>query len=406
MAFFKNSSLDSANVPYFGEYGKKLASAEKYEDLYNMYPTGRRNLISNGSMIVNQKFEEYTNVTGYGSANQNDEGKEGPDRWHLEFPTNRYTLTIRRGTSDPAPGFVHYFETELQSASNMNPDGSNDYIWVVYKLPGDDMTSMFYGTQHAKPSVVSFWVRSAHVGQHALNVYAAGDPSATRIVTRSFTIGAPNVWEKKFISIPPNYETYCAGRGNSTAIWLQWGINNGASRTGGQQHTGWSSFAIDDYMEGGRSNSLVQAGDKFAITGVQWEAGDIPTPFEYRTYAEELQNCQRFLWRVNSIGGATRIAVSGNYSGTNAFPTLNLPVPLRTDPTLIWSNNNAIFTEYLSGGQQNVTGLSNNTRGQANSSTIQNLTIGALHSGNLSGPVNLLLRGTAGQDFFELNSEL
>lgn len=406
MAIFKNGKSEQNQIPYFGEFGRRIVGAENAEEMYNTYPTGRRNLVHNGSMIVNQKFEETTGIVNYNSTGATDDHKEGPDRHHLEFPSNRYQVTVRRGSSDPAPGFAHYFETELESASSSDPDGANDYIWFVHKMTGDDMTSLMYGNQQAMPTVLSFWVRSQHPGEYAVNVYAAGNPSATRIVTRSYTVTASNRWEKKFIRIPPNYETNCAGRGSSTAIWLQWGINNGASRTGGQQHSGWSSYVVADYMEGGRSNALNTAGDKWAITGIQWEAGEIPTPFEYRSYAEELLNCQRFLYRINSIGGASRIAVAGNYSNSNTYPTLFLPVPLNSAPTVIYSDLSAFRLENLTGGEVVPTSLSANTNGQAGSDIINNYTILATRSGNATQPINLLLRGTAGTDYFQLSSEL
>ena len=239
MALFKNGKPEQDQIPYFGEYGRRIVGAENPEELYDIYPTGRRNLIHNGSMLVNQKFEEATGVVDYGTSGATDDHKEGPDRHHLEFPDNRYSLTIRRNATDPAPGFVYCYETELESASNQDPDGQNDYLWFVHKISGDDMTSLAYGSQHAKPTVLSFWVRSAHPGEYAVNFYAAGYPSATRILTRTYTIGASNRWEKKYIRVPPNYDTNCAGRGNDLAIWIQWSINNGASRTGGQQHPGW-----------------------------------------------------------------------------------------------------------------------------------------------------------------------
>lgn len=406
MAFFKSGKLDQDQIPYFGEYGRRIVGAENPEDMYNIYPTGRRNLIHNGSMIVNQKFEEATGVVNYGTTGATDDHKEGPDRHHLEFPANRYSLTIRRGTTDPAPGFEHYFETELESATSADPDTSNDYIWFVHKLTGDDMTSLMYGNPQAKSTILSFWVRSKHPGEYAVNFYAAGVPNATRIVTRTYTIGASDRWEKKTIRVPPNYETNCAGRGSSTSIWIQWGINNGASRTGGQQHPGWSGYSVVDYMEGGRSNALTTAGDTWAITGIQWEAGDTPTPFEYRSYAEELLNCQRFLYRINSIGGASRLALSGNYSGSNAYPTLFLPVPLNSAPTLLYSNLSALKAENLTGGEVSPTSLSANTNGQAGADIINNYTILVTRSGSFTQPINLLLRGTAGTDYFQLSSEL
>lgn len=405
MAVYKNGRLNNEVMPYFGELGRRIAGAENVDEMYNIYPTGRRNVVQNGAMLVNQRFEEYTGVTEYSGAGTGNDYKEGPDRWQLEFPSSTYQLTIRRGTSNPAPGFKFYYEVE-QEVDFDDPDISDKYIWVVHKINGYDMQNFQYGTPYAKPSVIQFWVRSAHPGQYALNVYAAADPSGTRIVTRTYTIGAANRWEKKVLTIPPNYVSFCAGRQHNTAIWLQFGAINDDSRSQGQQHSGWTAFATDDYMTGGRSNALTNDGDTFAITGVQWEIGTMPTPYEHRSFAEELVDCQRYLYRVNSIGGASRIALSGNVSSSSAFPTIQLPVPMNTTPSVYVSSLSAMFTEYLSGGQQNPTGISINTRAQSHAHIVNNVTLLCTHGSGLSGPVNLLLRGTAGVDWFQLTCEL
>ena len=40
----------------------------------------------------------------------------------------------------------------------------------------------------------------------------------------------------------------------------------------------------------------------FDITGVQLEEGTIPTPFEHRTYAEDLRDCQRYYFHTYRYG--------------------------------------------------------------------------------------------------------
>ena len=406
MAVFKNGRIQQESVPYFGDIGRQVSMAENAQELFNVYPTGRRNLIDNGAFQVNQKFEEYTGVTEYGVNGVGDEWKEGPDRWHLEFNASTWQLTVRRGTTDPAPGFKYYYEVEQEVDFNDPDSGLGYYVWVIHKLEGYDCNALQYGTRFAQPSVIQFWVRSAHPGQYALNIYAAGDPSSTRIWTGQYTIGQANTWEKKTLRVPPNTETFCEGRTNSTAIWLQWGVSNDSTRSQGQSFNFWDTFSADNYMVGGRSHALANPGDKFAITGVQWEIGNTATPYEHKSFQEELTKAQRYLYRVNSIGGASRVALSGNYSSTNTYSTIQLPVAMRTIPSLTYSSLNALYFEQLTGTQQNLTGISLNTRAQSDSDMIHNVTLLGTVTNTPTAGGNILLRGTNGVDFFELTAEL
>jgi hypothetical protein len=71
----------------------------------------------------------------------------------------------------------------------------------------------------------------------------------------------------------------------------------------------------------------------YDITEVQLEAGDTATPFEYRSYGQELALCQRYFTK---LGGevAGDIYLGGYITSAGAvFQTLTLPVKMRAAPT-------------------------------------------------------------------------
>ena len=63
------------------------------------------------------------------------------------------------------------------------------------------------------------------------------------------------------------------------------------------------------------------------ITGVQLEVGDTATPFEHRSYGEELALCQRYY--VNSISASIY-----NQGNVNHILRVALPVEMRVNPTI------------------------------------------------------------------------
>lgn len=79
------------------------------------------------------------------------------------------------------------------------------------------------------------------------------------------------------------------------------------------------------------------SGDEYYITGIQLEAGDTATPFEHRSFTEELQLCRRYFISTNSDNlGDT---ANGSYytTGTwyNSRGRFNFvhPVQMRTKPS-------------------------------------------------------------------------
>jgi hypothetical protein len=78
------------------------------------------------------------------------------------------------------------------------------------------------------------------------------------------------------------------------------------------------------------------SGVSWSITGLQLEVGDTATPFEHRSYGEELALCQRYYWKpIGSINtdGSTgyKYGTAGStlmFNSTYAFP-----VTMRASPT-------------------------------------------------------------------------
>ena len=72
----------------------------------------------------------------------------------------------------------------------------------------------------------------------------------------------------------------------------------------------------------------------FEITGVQLEVGTQATPFEHRSFGEELSLCQRYYYRWTA-GATNRYAWFGaSYSTSTCFGIVKtLPVTMRAAPT-------------------------------------------------------------------------
>jgi len=98
------------------------------------------------------------------------------------------------------------------------------------------------------------------------------------------------------------------------------------------------------------------SGATFNITGVQLEVGDTATPFEHRSYGDELARCQRYYYRtkVSTYGQGTFYGYT--LAGQSLGTVFTFPSEMRTSPTRSyggsWTASNFGTTPLLQGDAQ------------------------------------------------------
>ena len=291
-----------------------------------------RNLVVNGEMKVCQRGASVTGLTV---------SKFQIDRW-LFAVQNLGTWTVERSTDAP-DGFA--FSQKMTCTTADATPASNDFCLLVHRFEGQNLQHLKYGTSGAKDVVVSFWVKSNKIGNMSWEMaqYDSANSNTTKQFTRSFEIEAANTWEFKKYTIPGDTAGVIINNAGIGA-YMSWWLNSGATYTGGTHSTpNWQASTnanrnATNIGIGGAAN------DYLAITGVQVELGtnDEATPFEHISYAQELRECQRYLfvWGGGNLYGA-------NYSGSHNFVRMSFPVTMRDTPictaTLI---NGTVATNY------------------------------------------------------------
>ena len=293
---------------------------------------GRRNLIINGAMQIAQRGTSNTSKTTSHFVT---------DRFEYEI-TNAGTWTTSQSTTAPAQ-FSNSLKADCTTADSSLASG--DLLRIIYQFEGQDMQHLLYGESTAKALILSFWVRSNKTGTYNIQFQQADN--SYKQVTKSFTIDAADTWEQKEVTIPGD----TAGVINDDTgegFRICWVLAAGSTFTGGSERSTWTAFSNADVAPTQTVNLADSTSNEFYLTGVQLEVGDKASPFEYRSFGEELPLCQRyFQFEPFSVTGwpqsATRFSAGFVYMQT-----------MRANPSITLDSG---FYGYGPGGQQSISSI-------------------------------------------------
>ena len=232
---------------------------------------GTRNRIINGDMRIDQRATVATTNDTYVT-----------DRWQLSFST---TGAIQAAQSGDFPAtFSQSLLFDVTTADTSIAAG--EFAGFFHYIEGLNTADFAWGTASAQTVTLSFWVKSTTTGTYCVNF---GNSANNRAYIAEYSIAAANTWEKKTITIV----------GDTTGTWLT-STGRGVRVSfifacGSTYHATANSWGAGNFFAtSNQVNLLASATNEIRITGVQLEPGSTATPFERRSYGQELALCQRY----------------------------------------------------------------------------------------------------------------
>ena len=117
-----------------------------------------------------------------------------------------------------------------------------------------------------------------------------------------------------------------------------------------------------------------QTSGTWTIGNVQLEAGTVATPFERRSYGQELALCQRYYQKTNPDNVTRGGGLAGTiYSATNCAAYYTLPVTMRSAPTFTRGGTNDNW--YIAGIDGNATGSTSGSTTSVNHAWMESLNL-------------------------------
>jgi hypothetical protein len=272
---------------------------------------GNRNLVINGAMQVAQRGTTFTGLL--------DAGVYLVDRFSYRrggnWGTNNFTAT-QESSGAPA-GFTHFLRL-TQAGTAAAPPTNADCRFSTY-LEGNTTSQAAFGTSDAQPLTLSFYARASQAGTYCVSL--ANGIDQTYMEEYSVTTS----WQRFIVNIPAR-TTGTWNTGISTGFELYWIV---AADSDGNQSgsTGWTNTNAR-YTTNQIETFASTSGATFDLCGVQLEVGSVATPFEHRSYGDELARCERYLQIIRSCDGESY------GSSTSLTGSIHYRTVMRANPTV------------------------------------------------------------------------
>ena len=321
-----------------------MSRAREFADLAGSVDAGGvtgRNLIINGAMNIAQRGTSSTG-TGYQTV----------DRYSIQNSGN-VTQSQEDLSSSDTP-YSHGFRKTLKLLNTSNSDAAGDYVQAFQIIEAQNVaTSGWDYTSSSSFVTIQFWAKSSLAGTY-VSFLRTNDGTA-RIFTNEFTLVA-DTWKKITYTVPGDSGLTI---NNDNGVGLELFVSpyyGSAYTTSGHTDEAWITYSSSDITGDFAQNWKNTSSATFFLTGVQLEVGQTATPFEHRSFGDELAKCQRYYEQLgpsnNNSGSSAYSYALTSYDGTgsNMWLTIDFAVTKRAAPTSLdlingysWAGTPAAF---------------------------------------------------------------
>ena len=252
-----------------------MSKARELAELGAVYDSGalsNRNLVINGAMMVSQRATSVSSQTGA--------GYKTIDRIYTNASGSIYNQSQQTVTVGGETGLPTQFTKFLRHDVTTSNDNAHFYhkIEDVASVPEGTVTLSFYAKGTTPTGGLAFAAYQ--------NFGTGGSPSSEVAITISDTVTLTSTWQRFSVNITvPSITGKTLGTNGNSHFYF--GI-------GQMANTSTNAYQLD-------------------IIGLQLEVGSEATPFEHRSFADELARCERYFQTYSKRNWQGTNEHSGNY---------------------------------------------------------------------------------------------
>lgn len=283
---------------------------------------GRRNLVINGAAEIYQRNSSTTANLGAAADRIVQEAAGG-------------TSTLSRETLTSGSPYDEGFRFYNRITNTATASGAGEYRQIRYTFESQEIASSGWNYKSSSSFVTwSFWIRASVAGKYTFTLQTA-DGSAY-LYGFSTTLSA-DTWTKVTQAVPGNSNLQFDNDANA-GLYLHFRTWLGSTYTNASSENSWAAYNAANISTSGIANFAGTTNATYDVTGIQLELGDKATPFEHRSFAEELALCQRYYISVKNQSTYAPVGVGRAYSGTNGNCAYYFPCEMRSNPTVSVAN--------------------------------------------------------------------
>ena len=320
------------------------------EGLTRTTQLSHRNIVINGAMLVAQRGTSST-ISGYGSVDRFNVINTGTD----ESPTQAQ-VDVASGTTPFTLGFRKALK--VTNGNQTGGAGTLDFITMRTRIEAQDMANSGWNyTSSSSFITLSFWAKSS-VAQNFYGYLYTHDGTAQAYAFETGSLTA-NTWTKVVLKIPGNSNLQFdnnANEGLDIYISQFWGTDR---TDGGKTLNSWLQYNGSARTRDFTSTWYTTNDATFELTGVQLEVGEQATPFEHRSFHDELLRCYRYYNKKNPCYGR----IGHMYTNSAIAFTMDLPCEMRASPTI--SNEGGLYFARQNGLALGLTGINHGSTSTA-----------------------------------------
>jgi len=317
----------------------KAAELAKMGEVITNSQIGRKNIVINGAMQISQRS---ASVTGLGAAT----GYFTLDRWVMvENDASAGRFTMSQSAVTDLAGFSNALKIDCTTVDTSIAAG--EVLTITQRIEGLNLQQLKASSTSTKAFTVSYYAKSNASRAIALEIHTT--EGTNKQISALHTIGTS--WARYSMTVPAASSTEL-DNDNTEAMQVNLWLHGGSTFTGGTLNTGALAASTNANRAAGIGSIFASTDNTLEITGFQIEVGSQATPFEHRSFGEELALCQRYLVKFTSTGVYQDFALVSCYSTNAGRAIFDMPTDMRANPT--FSTSGAF--QILGGGT--VTGSS------------------------------------------------
>ena len=289
-----------------------------------------RNMIINGGALVAQRAKDATEVqsTGYGSV----------DRFRLEYSGTDEAPVQLQSTLSSSDSGDNPYKAGLTRAfhvrnGNQTSVGAADYLIVLYRIEAADLRNS--GWDYTNPNsfvTLSYYIK-VNTGQNFYVTLKTADGTPQKYAMETGTL-SNQTWKRVTHTIPGNSNLQF-DENTDEGLEIEWSLFRGTDYTGSMSLNAWAANN-NSVRTPDQTNTWYDTNNaNFELTGVQLELGPVATPFEIKSFADELRRCQRYFFKLGGYYPAdsevyTTLAFGIHANSTTAKTHIIHPVTMRS----------------------------------------------------------------------------